>query len=155
MEFTEIQTALSSAVEEVLETMFFASVVDSAEGAAPREAGVGTPDITAAIKFEGNPSGRFRVSVPTKLARVLGASFLGREEEEVTDSQAGEVVSELANMICGSVLSRLEREAIFQIGHPELSPPESGAGPQSADGCRQFDLGDGVLTATLQLRRPA
>jgi hypothetical protein len=88
-----------------------------------------------------------------KLARVVGAGFLGREEAEVSDAQAGEVVCELANMICGSVLSRLESEATFQITHPELTPSEPGAGFDGAGACRWFDLGDGLLITSLELQQ--
>src|SRR5271169_5617214 len=132
MEPNDIQLGLAAAVEEVLETMCFTSVFGSGEGAAPApgedgvpgEADAGPPACTAELRFEGNPSGGCRVSVSRKLARVVGAGFLGLEEMEVTDSQTEEVVCELANMICGSVLSRLEREATFRITHPELTSPE-------------------------------
>jgi CheY-specific phosphatase CheX len=155
VEPNEIQTALAVAVEEVLETMFFTTVLASSEGIAPREGDGGAPEITVALRFHGNPSGGFRVSVPLKLARVVGAGFLGREEAEVTDSQVGEVVCELANMICGSVLSRLESETTFQITQPELTPTESGIGLEGVGTCRSFDLGDGVLIASLQLQPAA
>ena len=152
MEPNEIQTALAAAVEEVLETMCFASVLTSSEGAAPPEGG-GTPAITVELRFEGNPPGGFRVSVPMKLAHVVGAGFLGREEAEVSDSEAGEVVCELANMICGTVLSRLENKATFQITHPEMTPSEPGGCFDGDSTCRWFDLGDGFLIASLQLQQ--
>jgi hypothetical protein len=81
----------------------------------------------------------------------VGAGFLGREEAEVSDGQAGEVVCELANMICGSVLSRLESEETFQITHPELVPQEAAAGLQGEQGW--FDLGDGFLATSLEFKR--
>ena len=152
MEPNEIQTALAAAVEEVLETMYFSTVLASAEGTAPSEGG-GTPAITVKLRFEGSPSGGVRVGVPMKLARVVGAGFLGREEIEVSDSQAEEVVCELANMICGTVLSRLESKATFQITHPELSRPEQGVSFEGAGAKRWFDLGDGILTVSLELQQ--
>ena len=115
--------------------------------------GTGAPALTADLHFQGNPSGRFRVSVTMKLARVVGAGFLGREEAEVTDSQAGEVVCELANMICGSVLSRLENKTTFQITHPELTPSEPVACFDGDSACRWFDLGDGLLITSLELQQ--
>jgi CheY-specific phosphatase CheX len=153
VEKNEIQPALASAVEEVLETMCFAGVLASAEGNVPPQADAGSPVVTAALHFQGNSSGGFRMGVPAKLARVVAGGFLGREETEVTDSQAGEVVCELANMICGSVLSRLESSATFQITHPELAPPERGASLENAGASRWFDLGDGILTVSLELQQ--
>jgi len=178
MEPNEIQIGLAAAVEEVLETMCFTSVLSSGEGAAPAtmeetlpasgdegppadrevavpaeaEADAGARACTAELRFEGNPSGGCRVSVPWNLARAVGAGFLGLEEMEVSDSQTEEVVCELANMICGSVLSRLESEATFRIIHPELVPPERGAGFEGAGSNRWFDLGDGILTVSLELQ---
>ena len=152
MEPNEIQTALASAVEEVLETMCFITVLANAEGNVPPEGDGGSSAITAALQFHGSPSGGFRVGVPLKLARVVGAGFLGREEIEVSDSQAEEVVCELANMICGSVLSRLESAATFQITHPELAPPEHAVIFEGAGANRWFDLGDGILTVSLELQ---
>ena len=153
MEPNEIQTALAASVEEVLETMCFAGVVASAEGNVPLEADGGSPAITAALHFEGSPSGEFRVGVPVKLARLVGAGFLGREETDVSDSQAEEVVCELANIICGSVLSRLESKEALRITHPELTPPEQGVSFEGVGARRWFDLGDGILAVSLELQQ--
>lgn len=153
MEPNEIQRAIALAVEEVLETMCFTGVLASAEGALPPEAEGGTPALMAELHFQGKPSGGFRVGVSGRLARVVSAGFLGREETEVSDSQAEEVVCELANMICGSVLSRLESQATFRITHPELTRPEQGASFAGARAQQWFDLGDGILTASLELQQ--
>jgi hypothetical protein len=150
MEPNDIQAALASAVEEVLETMCFTNVLASGEGAIPTEGGGGAPALTAELRFQGKPSGGFRVRVPLKLARVVGAGFLGREEMEISGSQAGDVVCELANMMCGAVLSRLQSDATFQIGHPGLAPLEHDTGFEGGTN-RWFDLGDGILTASLSL----
>ena len=176
MEPNEIQIGLAAAVEEVLETMCFTSVFASAEGtlppdgdgsapapeggagpagepAIPAEADATAPTCTAELRFRGVPSGQCRVRVARSLARVMAAGFLGCEEIEVSDSQTEEVVCELANMICGSVLSRLESEATFRITHPELVPPERGAWFEGAGINRWFDLGDGILTVSLELQQ--
>jgi CheY-specific phosphatase CheX len=109
----EIQAALESAVEEVLETMFFTAVLGSAAGPPPHESqrtatATGEKrDLTAELSFQGDLAGRVLISVSSNLARVIAASFLGSEEDDVSDSQTCEVICELANMICGSALSRL------------------------------------------------
>jgi CheY-specific phosphatase CheX len=152
MEPIEIQRALESAVEQVLETMCFTSVVASSEGGDWSE-GRFTPEIAAELQFEGDPRGGFRLGVSKKLARALGAGFLGLEEAEPSDSQAGDVVCELANMICGSTLSRLEDKATFRITHPELISQERGASCGGGGVNRWFDLGEGILTVSLELRQ--
>lgn len=155
METDEIQTALASAVEEVLETMCFTSVFDSAEGAVAPSGDESAPALLAELQFHGSHSGGFRVGAPMKLARTVGAGFLGRDEAEVSDDQAGEVVCELANMFCGSVLSRLESQTIFEISHPELAPQAHGAGFGNGGVNRWFDLGDGILSVSLEFRPTA
>jgi hypothetical protein len=148
----EVQAVLVLAVEEILEIMYFQTVLASAEGTAPPNADSDGPSLTAEVRFQGNRSGRFRVGVPIKLARLLGAAFLGRDEAEVSDSDAAEVVCELANMICGSVLSRLERQATFEITHPVLIPPEQGVSFEGDSASRWFDLEDGMLAVSLELQ---
>ncbi len=134
---------LAASAAEVLETMFFTAVGGEAEaGQAPVEW------ISAALEFHGEPGGRFRVGASRPAARAMAASFLGLDESEVSDRQVGEVMCELANMICGSVVSRLESGTI-QILHPELveGPP-----PEAAS---VLALEEGVLAVWLELETPA
>ncbi len=160
METNEIQQALATAVEEVLETMCFLGVDGSGEGSAPPQAGdaresPGEGDeeiLTSELRFEGHTSGIFRVSLPLSLAHAAGAGFLGLDEPAATDAQAAEVVCELANMFCGSVLGRLEHSTIFRLSHPELVPAEPGARLAPLDNIRWFDTGEGILTVSLSLQ---
>jgi hypothetical protein len=59
------------------------------------------------------------------------------------------VVCELANMLCGSLLSRWERDSRFELGPPELDLPGA-AIPESAAVRRSFALEDGVLSVWLE-----
>ncbi len=142
-----IQMAMASAVEEVLETMCFTGVLGSEE-ASPAESDGDDEAITAALSFHGQPSGDFRVSVPRSMARGMSGCFLGEEEEAVSDAQTEQVVCELANMICGSVLSRIGGGQLYDLTHPELTGSES---QPATTVSRRFDLGDGMLTASMQL----
>lgn len=151
MEQTEVQSALTAAVEEVLETMCFAIVLSSSDDAIPE--GNSSDWMTAMLRFEGKLSGEFRLSVPVKLARTVGSGFLGTEETEISDSQAAEVVCELANMFCGSALSRLEADTIFRLSHPELAPAESGTPVNRKGVGRRFELEDGTLAASFDFQR--
>lgn len=158
MEPGEIQAALAGAVEEVLDTMCFACVFESAAGPAPENPEAGGPSAAgavfrAAVRFEGKFSGGFFVNIPGPLARAVGAGFLGREEDEVSESESGEVVGELTNMFCGSVLGRMEGSELFRLTHPEV---RNAAGPGQPRGeSRWFDLGDGVLSVSLEIERAA
>jgi CheY-specific phosphatase CheX len=116
--------------------MFFAEVL----GAAPVPAG----GLAARVAFRGSPSGAFTIAIDSSAARSLAAGFLAAEETELSPTRTGEVVCELANMICGSVLSRLEPDAAFELLHPELTAP----GPSGAVS-RSLDLGAGALAVSI------
>ncbi len=152
MTVSEIEQALAGSAAAVLESMFFSGLVDGPEPPVlPDE-----PWMAARLSFHGNPSGRFGVRLPLATARRLAANFLGADEEALTEGQAGEVICELANMLCGSVLSRLEKDARFELSHPELSvpaPAESAPGtpaPASA-ATRLLNLEEGPMALWLEL----
>ncbi|MCC6341831.1 MAG: chemotaxis protein CheX [Bryobacterales bacterium] len=144
---TETQTVLLSAVEVVLETACCACVFESREQA-PLSGG--EPAIAVLVSFDGKPSGEFSLHVPETVALQLAAGFLGLDDGDVSAAQAAEVACELANMICGAVLSNLCASASFHMSHPLLAQEERDA--DCAAICRWFDLGGGSLTACLRFR---
>src|SRR5262249_49805087 len=100
------------AVTAVLETMCFAMV-------SPEEAVENAESLAAAlltyvqVSFSGARRGRFILASSRDAARVLAPDFLGLDPgEEPSDSGVEEVLAELANMICGATLSRLDPQAI-------------------------------------------
>jgi CheY-specific phosphatase CheX len=140
-----IERLLAEAAEEVLETMFFTSVFGPAE---PSAADFESP-LLARLSFRGSPPGVFWLSVPRDTARSITANFLGAEQEnELSDSQVGNVIGELANVICGAVLSRLESDAAFELEAPELvNNAESFPFPGAIR--RPLELESGTLTVFL------
>lgn len=117
MPVDDLEEHLRPACEEVLETMFFTSVMDSAAEPLQR----GDPQIGSRLTFAGAPSGAFEVRTTEAAARSLAAGFLGEMVSDVSSERAGEVVCELANMLCGSVLSRMDATAVFELSRPELA----------------------------------
>ena len=117
MSVTELDQALSDAAAEVLETMFFTSITADVDAAASPDASW----ISASLTFHGKPSGGFGISVPAITGRKIAASFLGTDETETTGPQIGQVVCELTNMLCGSVLSRIEKDTLFDLASPQLN----------------------------------
>ena len=138
---------LAESAAGVLERMFFTSPLEEIEGAEMQ-----TGCVSASLSFRGNPPGRFGVRVPTVTARKFAASFLGQEEETLTELQTNEVVCELANMICGSVLSRLEQDTQFELSQPMV---EAGAVPsrKPSTSKRTFLLDEGALAIWLDLEK--
>jgi len=108
---------MAESLDEVLEKMFFVRSLGELDKAADG------PALTAHLDFEGDPRGSLTLRVTAAAARSVAADFLGADESELSEKQVGEVVCELANMICGSVLSRVESSAVFQLAAPRIVPP--------------------------------
>jgi CheY-specific phosphatase CheX len=129
------ESALRVSTLDVLETMFFVGDAGEAPPAAdPSDpAGNGlTARLAACLTFEGSPSGWLALHIDQVAARRIAADFLGEEEEAVTDRQAEDIVCELANMICGSMLSLTESETVFHLSSPVLVPAEEWTEPEDA-----------------------
>lgn len=136
----DLNRILSESATEVLESMFFTSPLGCG---AP--SGSSTEDsISAGLFFQGTPPGRFGICASRDAARLLASSFLGEDQEAITETQCGEVVCELANMLCGSVLSRMEKETLFALTQPKIGEPES-LRPENAPVCVEFALEEGSL----------
>jgi CheY-specific phosphatase CheX len=134
--------ALSAAAADVLETMFFSPVLGEGVPAAPAASGV-----AARLRFTGGRSGIFSLRVSSGAAQIIAANFLGEETEHPDPGQVSDVISELANMMCGAVLSRMDREAHFDLGPPELVESLETAGSVS----RAFDIGEGEVAVFLKV----
>lgn len=101
----------------VLENMFFASVVD----VVPEQSAPSLSDeaYTFGLRFSEDYCGSFGLQVDTKTAAFFAASFLGEDESDLTVESVKEVVGELANMLCGSVMSRANSKRKLVLSHPE------------------------------------
>lgn len=138
MPLAEWSGVIRSSVEEVLETMFLTCLEDDA----PAD-GV-PPVISSTLTFRGNPSGALQVEVSEAAARELAGNFLG--DDEVAPAHTGEVICELANMICGSVLGQLGSETLF-----DLSSPQQGAALSGEFFTERFAIPGGALAVSIQL----
>jgi len=138
------QEVLLRATEEVMETMFFSTVTSEEEASADREMR------SAQLRFKGDPSGIFNVSVSLGSAKQIAANFMGADEPAgLSETEIGDVVGEMANMLCGSVLSGVRSGAHFDLSHPELRAGES---EPPADAIRaSFELEDGTLRCWLAI----
>lgn len=140
-----IAEALSAAAADVLETMFFSPLM----GEATPDASCSEPALMARLKFSGGRSGSFTIRVSAGAAGTIAANFLGEETDTPEPGQVRDVVCEMANMICGSVLSRLDREAHFDLQHPELV--EACSEPALGSICSLFEIEGGQVALCLQL----
>ena len=76
--------------------------------------------MTVHLSFEGDPPGCFEMRLASPAANAIAADFLGEDAESLTPRQSTDVTLELANMICGAVLSRIESSATFRLGAPHV-----------------------------------
>lgn len=137
--------AVTAAVNQAMEAMFFdaaAPVPDCGHGEAP-------DCITVCLWFHDAVDGEFMLTTPLATATALAANFMGLEPDDVDRSQAEQIVCELANIVCGSALSRLEPSTELRLSPPLVTPracrPENGAIYQ------QYQLLDGCLAVSLRI----
>jgi CheY-specific phosphatase CheX len=113
--------------------------------------------MTIELAFEGLPSGTLTLRVSSAAARQIAADFLGEDACGLSFAKVEEVARELANMICGSVLSRVESTATFRLHPPRLLLPAERRDRQPAAACRAVHavaIGSGTLTASVEVRDP-
>jgi CheY-specific phosphatase CheX len=116
--------ALREAVAEALEQMFFVTDLEECgHGAHPTE-----PELLARVDFTGAPSGQLALRASLSSARSLAADFLGENEDAIRDSQVTDVFAELANIVCGAVLTRTESACMFCLSSPRVFSPAKGSG---------------------------
>jgi CheY-specific phosphatase CheX len=140
----KFDAALRDSVTEALEDMFF--VHDLGEGGGMPGSG---PELMARVDFTGAPSGWLTLRAGMQSARSLAADFLGEDVEALADEQASEVFAELANIVCGAVLTRTESSSVFKLAPPRLLSPEEG---MPAEGGSKYvvTLANGPLTVFLK-----
>jgi len=143
------ESALRESAMEVLEKMFF--ICDS--GAPVPEGDIRASELAVRLTFEGSPPGWLALRVGKMAARSIAADFLGEEERMLTDRQAEEMVCELAIMICGSVLSRMESDATFRLLSPLVVPFADWVEPEDAS-VHSVALAHGALTIFMKAEIP-
>ena len=143
---TTIRQALASAVADVLESMFF---LDAPGEAAEPPANADT--VTVRLTFDGDPPGCFQMRIARPAANTFAADFLGEDAESLTPRQRTDVTLELANMICGAVLSRIESSATFRLGTPQIAPGNTGQLGPAEETRYTAETGSGTLTVAIQM----
>jgi len=143
----DLAEVASRVAAEVLETMFFAEAVPSAcshtwLGAA----------VSVRIRFEGSHSGQMRLSASGDAADSIACAFLGLEPAEITGPLLEQVILELANILCGAILSQLWPESKLALGAPQIDSREPLANEPSPGQTlhRCFELPEGKLAMWIQ-----
>ncbi len=137
-------------MESVLETMFFAMADGEADPMDPLP-----PDsYRMGMSFDGACEGRFEVRIAKEAAHRIAESFSGvADPDDLTEGGVLEVVGELTNMICGSMLSQWAEDKIFSLSTPSrIAAPNVPDRPAALSvASRAFVLDGGVLAAEMEL----
>ena len=140
----ELGAMLEAAASETLETMCFFGVMGPLE-----EMPAAGKALSARLTFQGDATGTFHLMLDLPAAMAIAANFLGEEAEEVSRLRMEAVVCELANMICGSVLSNFKRDGHFELSSPEITGAEAEQPDQAVR--RVFELESGSIALAMDL----
>jgi chemotaxis protein CheY-P-specific phosphatase CheC len=156
IETTALHLLLLKSMQTALETMFFAAP-DSMSMDPLRPSG---ELIAASLTFDGKPNGLFWLVVSDRLARTLAANFMGCDDDaQLLPASVADVIGELANIMCGAVLSGMESHVNFDLGMPRsirIGAAEPGPDFNAGSGCVcRFEFPEGALVSFLALKDPA
>src|SRR5579859_1630173 len=139
-----MEQVLQLVAGEVLETMFFTEAE-----ASPCEHEWLETARCALIRFEGSHLGEMLLGVSGEAVEPIAAGFLGLDPMELTDAQRGQVVQELANIMCGALMSHLWPESDLALSSPALEAWREWADESALHGC--FTLPEGKLALSIRL----
>jgi CheY-specific phosphatase CheX len=143
----QIAVALGDAAQTVLETMFFMMAEGEAEPMFAPDADL----MRTAMTFNGHWTGTFEVRTPVACAHMIAQSFVGADDE-MTPENVSEVMCELANMVCGSTLSNLANDRIFDLSKPQVCAAEEHVATANAvKVAKGLDLGGGVVAFAMSI----
>ncbi|MFM2124753.1 MAG: hypothetical protein RL328_1204 [Acidobacteriota bacterium] len=108
---------IEAALERVLETMCFSAVMG------PLHPDLVQPNLRGAarVQFRGPTTGWVGVACDDRAATCLARNFLGMED--VPAEQTTQFLGELANMICGAVVSDFAAHGQYDLSSPESMDP--------------------------------
>ena len=120
MKASDLAGLMPVCCSDVLNSMCFTSVFNSSTLDAHHPGIPSTPeDYGFGLRFKGDVSGRFGLHLGIGTARTLAANFLAKEVQQLTAGDVDEIVCELANMLCGSVVSRVDGDHGYVLTPPE------------------------------------
>lgn len=145
----DLNSLLAESVQEVLEAMCF-TMVDALVDP-PLEYLL--PYLEVKLQFQGAREGEFWLLFPRQTAHAVASAFSGSDSPY--DHKTDDVVRELANVMCGSTLSRIGEDCLFDLDSPIASwITEQPTGPCFPPHHHRVDyqIGDQVVSAAIAFR---
>jgi CheY-specific phosphatase CheX len=146
---SELENMLEAASYDVLETMCFFGVLGDADSLTSTE-----EQITAKLFFEGEAVGEFRATLDYSAAWAIAANFMGEEPLDIELAHMQAVICELANMICGAVLSSYRKDGLFHLSTPEIADCEEVQSPKEVSRAFELETGSMKVSITLENSSP-
>ena len=143
----DLRQHVRQTVVDVLGTMFF-TFPEPMEPPPPEpEWGESSVFINSTIAHTGQIQARYNFYFPERLARTITQNFLGVEANEVTSQQVLDTMAEIANMIAGSLLGRIDPDGASKLSIPAACelPGFTPASVAAAPGVCVFQCDEGVL----------
>ena len=110
-----LKDVLLDGAREVFETMVFMALAQ----ADPEDADLSNVTLLGSITFKGDMEGCLGVCCDETCARTIAANMLGMDGDEVGEEDVSDAMGEIANMVMGSVKSRIQDD----VGAIEVSIP--------------------------------
>ena len=110
-----LKDVLLDGAREVFETMVFMALAQ----ADPEDADLSNVTLLGSITFKGDMEGCLGVCCDEACARTIAANMLGMNGDEVSEEDVSDAMGEIANMVMGSVKSRIQDD----VGAIEVSIP--------------------------------
>jgi hypothetical protein len=150
MQPSELAELMPPCCTEVLDSMYFTTVfdMDSSDTLLPPD----QEGYEFTLHFAGDIAGVFGLRVTTSAALSIAANFLGEDEADITADESSEVIGELANMLCGSIVSNVPSDTKFVLSHPERRPEPVECGKPIV---LHFDTDYGLITTWVALEQDA
>jgi hypothetical protein len=142
----ELPEAVDGVVGEVLATMFFSDAEP-----ARCEHGWIADAACVGVRFEGSHWGQVHLAVAREAVEPVASAFLGLDAG-ADEAERLEVVLELANILCGAVLSRIWPESRLQLSAPEAA---LWPGEEACSLHRCFEMPEGRLAFCVRVEGPA
>jgi chemotaxis protein CheX len=120
------ETVLEAA-KEVFETMIFMEIETCPESPLP----AGTDLLMGSITFKGELEGCMVISLSWPCARIIARNMLALEPEApVSDGEVCDAIGEVANMVMGSIKSRLQDTySAIEVSIPSVITGKDLTGP--------------------------
>jgi CheY-specific phosphatase CheX len=140
----EMKEIMMAAIFDVVEQMFYVFLEPVGDEYSDYA-------MEAAIQFKGDLKGEVSILVSEGLAKSMVQNLLGLETGQMTKEDIEDCVKEVANMICGNFLGRLDQTRMFDLSMPSFSQPPRKAVAGSDSFRLYFDSDGESFGAVLRL----